>query len=276
MAYAQNYTLEEQIIARIAKVFGPDDELQTGAATYCGIAAITLAKLTRSPRLILRGTGKLSLNLLADVTGQMRGEMAIEALKSVEDIFVIGGWGAWYMLMGPAQIDQFGSANISLIGDKAKPSVALIGARGLPDNCTSCREICWVVANHSKRTFVPRVDFISGPGWVPERIGGDIKYGHPLYVFSNLGVMDFEPKTHRMRLASVHTGVTAQQVQENTGFELVIPGKAPETEPPTEEEVRIIRGEIDPLGVRRLDHARGPDAARIMAEIREKEKALPV
>ena len=151
-----------------------------------------------------------------------------------------------------------------------------VGARGLPDNCTSCREICWVVANHSKRTFVPKVDFISGPGWVPERIGGDIKYGHPLYVFSNLGVMDFDPKTHRMRLASVHTGVTAQQVQENTGFELVIPDKVPETEPPTEEEVRLIRGEIDPLGVRRLDHARGPDAAKIMAEIREKEKALPV
>ncbi len=274
MAYAKDYTLEEQIISRIARLFGPLDEFQTGAATYCGIAGLSLAKSTRAPRLILRGAGRLSLTLLADVVGGLRGEAAIEAQKGTEEIFIIDMWGAWYMLMSPAQIDQHGSANISLIGDKAKPSVALIGARGLPDNCTSCREINWVVTNHSKRTFVSKVDFVSGPGWVPERVAGDIKYGHPLYVISNLGVMDFDPKTHRMRLASVHKGVTAQQVQENTGFELAMPKSVPETEPPTEEDVRLIREEIDPMGVSRLDHARGPQAAQIMAEIREKEKAL--
>jgi len=274
MAYAKDYTLEEQLISRIAKLFGPEDEFQTGAATYCAIAGLILAKRTRAPRLILRGGDRLSLTLLADVVGGLRGEMAIEALKSVEDIFIIDMWGGWYMFMGPAQIDQYGNVNISLIGDKAKPSVALIGARGLPDNCTCCREINWVVTNHTKRVFVPRVDFISGPGWVPERISGDIKYGHPLFVFSNLGVMDFDPETHRMRLASVHTGVTPQQVQENTGFELIMPDPVPETEPPTEEEVRLIREEIDPLGIRRLDHARGQEAAQILAEIREREKAL--
>ncbi|MBI2917572.1 MAG: CoA-transferase [Chloroflexi bacterium] len=274
MAYAKDYSLEEQIISRIARFFGPNDELQTGAATYCGIAGLILAKHTRAPRLILRGTSRLSLNLLADVVGGMRGELAIEALKTSEEIFVMAGWGAWYMLMSPAQVDMYGSANISLIGDMRKPSVALIGARGLPDNCTNNREINWVVTNHSKRLFVPKVDFVSGPGWVPERASGAIKYGHPQYVISNLGVMDFDPQTHRMRLASAHKGVTPQQVQENTGFELLMPPTVPETEPPTEEDVCLIREEIDPLGVCRLDHARGPQAAEVMAEIRKLETAL--
>ncbi|MBI2866326.1 MAG: CoA-transferase [Chloroflexi bacterium] len=275
MAYAKDYTLEEQLIARMARLFKPEDEYQTGAVTFCGMAALTLAKLTRAPRLILRGTGVLSLTHPSIVTGRLKGEEAIEAQKGVEETFIIDMWGGWYMLMSPAQIDQYGNANISLIGDKSRPSVALIGSRGMPDNCTSCPEINWVVTNHIKRTFVPCVDFISGPGWVPERVSGEIKYGHPRFVFSNLGVMDFEPATHRMRLASVHTGVIVQQVQENTGFELAVPVTVPETETPTEEEVRLIREVIDPLGIRRLDHVRGPQAAQVMTEVRERGKALP-
>jgi glutaconate CoA-transferase, subunit B len=77
--------------------------------------------------------------------------------------------------------------------------------------------------------------------------------GGPEIVITDLCVMDFEPRSKRMRLRSVHPGVTVEQVIEATGFELVIDGEVPETEPPTAEEVRLIREEIDPAGARRRE-----------------------
>jgi glutaconate CoA-transferase subunit B len=68
-----------------------------------------------------------------------------------------------------------------------------------------------------------------------------------------LCVMDFEPTTKRMRLVSTHHGITVKQVQEKTGFELLISSKVPETEAPTEEQVRLLREKVDPRAMRKLE-----------------------
>ena len=100
-----------------------------------------------------------------------------------------------------------------------------------------------------KRVFVEKADFISSVGYLN---GGDSreKAGLPpkqaIKVYSNLAALDFEEKTKQMRLVSVHPGVTVERVKENTGFDLVIPEKVPETERPSEQEVDRIRNQIDP------------------------------
>ena len=93
------------------------------------------------------------------------------------------------------------------------------------------------------------------------------KWGPVERVISNLGVFDFDEKSQRMRLKSVHTGVTVQQVVENTSFELLLPEPVPETEPPSVEEILLMREVVDPAGIKRLDFVKGDDFKKVMGEI---------
>lgn len=169
--------------------------------------------------------------------------------------------------MQPAQIDKFGNMNISLIGDKKKPKAALVGSRGVPDNTSNGGRVYYNVADHNVRSFVEKVDFVSGCGHTGARKEGLIKYGHPKKVFSNLGVFDFDEKTGRMRVVSLNIGVTKQQVVDNTGFELIWPNPVPETPAPTEQELMYIREIVDPAGIRRADFAKGEEFKKIMDEL---------
>ena len=100
------------------------------------------------------------------------------------------------------------------------------------------------------RRFVEKVDFITTPGWLE---GGDsrAKSGLPLdagpyRIITNLGVMDFEQETKRMRLISINPGYSLEEIQRNCGFNLLQAPDITETMPPTEEELRILREEVDP------------------------------
>ena len=105
--------------------------------------------------------------------------------------------------------------------------------------------------NHNPRSLVERVDFVSCPGYLG---GGDERErlgltGGPQLVVTNLAVLDFEPESKRMRLRSVHPGVSVEQVQEATGFELLLADEVTETPKPTPEQVRLLREVIDPDGM---------------------------
>ena len=117
----------------------------------------------------------------------------------------------------------------------------------------TARRIFIYVQHHDPRLFVEKVDFVSGRGHSgPEELA-DYRCAWargPTWVISPLGVMDFETPDRRMRLRSVHPGVTVADVQEKTGFELAVTGEVPTTPPPTAEQLRIIR-EIDTSGVLR-------------------------
>nr|MBC8224627.1 3-oxoacid CoA-transferase [Candidatus Bathyarchaeota archaeon] len=86
-----------------------------------------------------------------------------------------------------------------------------------------------------------------GPG-AREKAGLPANSG-PYRVISQLGVMDFEPETKRMRLISVHPGVSVEEVLVNTGFELLVHDEVTETEPPTREELDLLRNEVDSAGI---------------------------
>jgi len=154
-----------------------------------------------------------------------------------------------------AQIDKFGNVNNSVIGDFRKPKVRLPGSAGMGDMGSLDKKIYIWSTTHNARTFVEKVDFRACPGYLD---GGDararlgLKSG-PQAVVTNLCVMDFEPVSKRMRLKSLHRGVLLQDVQERTGFELVVPGDVPHTEPPTVEQLRLLREVVDPKGMRKIE-----------------------
>jgi acyl CoA:acetate/3-ketoacid CoA transferase beta subunit len=147
--------------------------------------------------------------------------------------------------MGANQIDRFGNQNISCIGEHAAPSRQLLGVRGAPGNSVNHRTSYWV-PRHSGRVFVERVDMVSGVGY--DRATGETARFHDVHrVVTDLAVLDFATPDHSARLASVHPGVTVDDVQAATGFPLVV-GDVSTTRVPTEEERRL----LDVLDPRRL------------------------
>lgn len=149
-----------------------------------------------------------------------------------------------------AQIDRHGNINCTFIGDYHKPKVFLGQCQAQPEQIMFA-DTSWLLQHtHERRVFVEKVDFITSVGYLD---GGDSreKAGLPpkkaIKIYSNLAALGFDERSKRMKLLSVHPGVTVEEVKENTGFELIIPKRMiPETEPPTEKEVELIRTKIDP------------------------------
>jgi acyl CoA:acetate/3-ketoacid CoA transferase beta subunit len=148
-------------------------------------------------------------------------------------------------MMGASQLDRYGNQNISCIGDHAQPTNQLLGVRGAPGNTVNHPTSYWV-PKHSPRVFVERVDMVSGVGYDKPGRG---PFHEIRRVVTDLGVLDFATPDHRMRLASVHPGVTVDEVLEQTGFELVL-DDVQETRLPTDAELQLIREVLDPKGLR--------------------------
>ena len=165
-----------------------------------------------------------------------------EAWIPYRSIFDLVWNGHRHVMMGASQIDRYGNQNISCIGPFEKPKNQLLGVRGAPGNTVSHPTSYWV-PNHSTRVFVQKVDMVSG-------VGTDRGVDVPLRrVISNLGVFDLDGPDRTLRLLSVHPGVTVEQVQEATGFELDT-SDVVEARLPTDEELRLIREVLDPKNLR--------------------------
>jgi len=155
-----------------------------------------------------------------------------------------------YTFLGGAQIDPYGNLNSTLIGDDyQRPRVRLPGSGGANDLASLCRRIL-VVINHDARRFVPRLDFLTTPGYLTgpgarEAAGLPPNTG-PYRVITDLAVLGYHEQTKRMEISSVHPGVTLEQVRKATGFELGLKEPLTTTSPPSELELRILREEVDP------------------------------
>lgn len=269
---AQHYTLEEQIVSHMAREFGPSDEFAAGGMSIMSLLGVALAMELYAPRLIayapekFGARGRLTRGLRFPLLPGKNQELWIASYNGVEAFEKIAS-GKWCNFMGASQIDMYGNANLCLIGDKKRPTIALQGSRGMPCNTTNAPRQYYWIPQHTKRLFVEKVDYISGVGYTPERLRGELHWGATEKVFSNLGAFDFDKKTGRMRLHSLWSGISLQNVVENTGFELLMPKKAAEADQPTAEELHAIRDIIDPLGVRRLEFANPDQAKAIGAEI---------
>jgi glutaconate CoA-transferase, subunit B len=154
-----------------------------------------------------------------------------------------------YTFLGGAQIDMYGNLNSTVIGDWKKPKVRFPGSGGANDFASFCWKVM-VITPQDARRFVEKVSFITTPGYLDgpgarEKAGLPANTG-PHKVITNMAVMGYDEKTKRMRVESIHQGSTFEEVQKNCGFPLLKAAKAIPTPPPTPDELRILRTEVDP------------------------------
>jgi len=155
-----------------------------------------------------------------------------------------------YTFLGGAQIDMYGNINSTLIGpDPQRPKVRFPGSGGANDLASLCWRTMMITVQDPRR-FTPRLDFVTTPGYLDgpgAREAAGLPPGTgPYKVITDLAVIGFDTDTKRMRVESLHPGVTRRRVEEATGFELLWPPDVPETEPPTSEELTVLREEVDP------------------------------
>jgi glutaconate CoA-transferase subunit B len=152
--------------------------------------------------------------------------------------------------LGGAQIDRFGNLNTTVIGEYGTPKVRLPGSGGACEIAIHARRIL-VIMRQAQRSFVERLDFRTSPGHSgdPERDRARGWSGSgPTSVVTDLGTYGFDQVTGEMTLLTMHPGVTMDDVRSNTGWNPRVSPDLGETPPPTEEELLIIREELDPQG----------------------------
>jgi glutaconate CoA-transferase subunit B len=175
------------------------------------------------------------------------GELAetADAVVSVPEMFNywIGPGRVEVAFLGAAQVDRYCNLNSTVIGDYERPRTRLPGAGGAPEIAAACGEVL-VVAAHSRRTFVERLDFVStvghgdGPG-ARERLG--FRGRGPTAVITDLAVLEPDPATLELTLTHVHPGVDVDDVRDKTEWPLAVADPIQTTEPPTDEELRALR-----------------------------------
>jgi glutaconate CoA-transferase subunit B len=207
-----------------------------------------LARRTTNPDLVLvyeaGAIGAKPPRLPLSIGDGMLGETA-DAVVGVPEIF-----NYWVQsgridvgFLGAAQIDRFANINTTVIGDYDDPKVRLPGAGGAPEIAASCGEVI-VIVRQSPRAFVEKVDFVTsvghgdGPG-ARERLG--LRGRGPTKVITDLGILEPDPETRELTLTHVHSGVTAEQARQATGWDLKVAHDLKTTEPPTQDELDKLR-----------------------------------
>jgi acyl CoA:acetate/3-ketoacid CoA transferase beta subunit len=244
-----DFSLDELCAVACAEAWRGDGEILASPIGVIPSIGARLAKATFAPDLLLTdGIAGLVANTLP--LGGSSPSKVIEGYVPYRTIFDIVWSGRRHVMMGASQIDRFGNQNIAFIGDPRRPKAQLLGMRGAPGN-TINHPTSYFVPSHSTRSFVAKVDAVSGVGYDrAAALGrGGARYHHLRRVISNKGVFDFETADHAMRLRSVHPGVAVKDVVTATGFALVIPDQVEETRAPTAEELRLLREVIDPTGL---------------------------
>jgi glutaconate CoA-transferase subunit B len=247
---AQAYNPNELLICTASRLV-PD-----GTTAFIGtgvpMLAASLAQKMHAPNLVaifeFGGTGAI-LEDLPLAVGERRTFHRAVAASGICDIVETAQRGfIEYGFLGGAQIDPYGNLNSTVIGDHEKPKVRLPGSGGGNDVGSHCWRTIAII-RHDSRRFVEKVDFITTPGYL-DGPGGREKAGlppgtGPYRVVTTLAVMGYHPESKRMMLLATQPGVTVEQVVENTGFELLLADEIESSPPPTEEELRILREEVD-------------------------------
>jgi glutaconate CoA-transferase subunit B len=253
-AESQDYKPAELLICTASRLML--DNTTAFIGTGIPMLAASLAQRMHAPNLVtifeFGGTGAILDELPIAVGGQSTFQRAIAA-TGICDVMETAQRGfIEYGFLGGAQIDPFGNLNSTVIGDYRHPKVRLPGSGGGNDVGSHCWQTI-AIMRHDTRRFVEEVDFITTPGYLSgpgtrEAAGLPPDTG-PFRVVSNLAVLGFHPQSKRMMLLATQPGVSVEDVIENTGFDLVIAEEVESNPPPTEDELQLLRGEIDQDGL---------------------------
>jgi glutaconate CoA-transferase, subunit B len=181
-------------------------------------------------------------------TNEMRAAYGARMLPGITDLFLMAQRGFLDVgFIGGAQIDQHGNLNTTVIGSYEHPAVRLPGSGGANDIISLCGEVI-VLTVHEPRRFVPRVDFVTSPGYLSggdERRRRGLIFGGVARVVTTLGLFGFDPETRRMRLDAVHPGVTVAEARARTPFDLLVADDVATTDAPSDRELAVLRA-LDP------------------------------
>jgi len=242
------FSRAEVCAAAIADAFKDDGEIFASPMGMLPMLGVRLAKLTSNPDLVISDGESL---FLGGVPPLFAKADVVEGWIPFRRVFDVVAYGKRHVMMGATQVDRHGNQNISAIGDWAQPKRQLLGSRGAPGNTVNNRTSYWV-PKHGPRVFVEQVDIVSGVGPKLAKEAGPAaaRYNDIHRIVSNLGVFDVLGVDDTVRLLSVHPGVTVEEVQEATGFELAVADDVAETRSPTFTELVIIRELLDPKKLR--------------------------
>ncbi len=265
------YTPDEIMVVCISRQVRDGEIVAQGLATPIVAAGYLLARRTHAPNLyfssaigqgVCREPAPLKL-LQVESLWLDRAITNIGFVRAVTDVLPSLRPLEFFR---PAQVDPQGNFNNIAFGNNYHaPRLRLPGTGGIPDVTTFLNDIYLYVPRHSRITFVSKLDFHSGLGHNEVRTHGS----GPQYLISDLGQFDFkgsDPKC-RMRLISYHQGVDIKRIQSKTGFEVEIAQDIRETPPPTEEELFLLRNEIDPLRIRNLELLSGNQRRLLLRQI---------
>jgi acyl CoA:acetate/3-ketoacid CoA transferase beta subunit len=235
----------EVCVVACAEAWRGDGEILASPMGLIPTIGCRLAKLTFAPDLLI-SDGEAYLFGEVPLAGPEATVPVIEGWLPYRAVFDVVASGRRHVMMGASQLDRSGNSNISCIGDWAKPKAQLLGVRGAPGNTVNHATSYWV-PRHSRRVFVPAVDMVSGIGASRARAAGAAasRFHDLRVVVTDKAVFDTGGPDGALRLRSVHPGVTVEEVQEATGFDIDTAGVGV-TRLPTAEELTLIRTALDP------------------------------
>lgn len=279
------YTADELMACALARGIDDGSVCSVGSVSPLATVAYLLAKKLYAPELLLitsnGGYVDVPLRPMAIVSSEVMDFRSAAVHLGGDDTY------HWFYQKGmvthevvsAAQIDQYGRTNNVEIRRPDDRTLRLPGQGGMADVADMHRNFSLYLTRHSELNMVAEVDFVSA---ARAYHGKELRRSHGYQpgatsVLTNLGQFRFYPEPGRLVLTHVHPGITVEEVQENTGFPLMVSEELLETSPPTGEELRAIREEIDPLGIRRLEFVPGRDRMALIEELLgdEEDALLP-
>ncbi len=256
---AQEYDVSIQMIVCLARLIEDGDVIVLGSFTPLAYCAYILAKLTHAPNALIVGYSGVDplpfqLSFHSSEAGCTENASLLWSMTECINSLHLAS-RADVEAISSAELDKEGNINISWLNIKGNPrGLRLPGGAGAPCVVKMHRKMVGYFPSHSTRVFVDRVNYVTGSRLYvsdKERIEAGLRPG-PVTVVTDLCVMEMREKGY-WRVLSLHKGVTAQQVKEQTGFSVEIPEDCPVTAPPTSQQVALIREQIDPMNTRAID-----------------------
>lgn len=262
------FSLAELMIVAASEAFRNNGEVLASGLGIIPRLGASLAKMSHSPELLMTDSEAFLVEEPIPVGPRGDYQPKYSGYMPFERIFENVWHGRRHAMVGPTQIDRWAQTNLSIVGDYAKPKVAMLGVRGLPGNSINHKN-SFFVPSHSKRTFVENeVDMVSGVGFKPERWTDAMRQDFMSIgvAVTDLCVMDFNGPDHAAQVVSLHPGVTFEHVQNNTGFPLIKANGLKETAHPTAEQLELI-ARVDPHNLRSRQLKNNPAGIRTQEEI---------
>ncbi|SAK48878.1 CoA-transferase [Caballeronia ptereochthonis] len=262
-------TLHETLAVVLARTFVDGEVgftgLLTGAAaaaygTSIPLAAMELARRTHAPNLTILLAGCYHNPVLDDLERLPDSEHDALLRDLPCEAQMTNYPGPWVLKRGDVrfgfssavQVDRVGNINSVCIGDHDKPKVRLVGPILQPEHMTLFGREYVMMPHHDRRNFVENVDYVSGVGY-PGGLAGRRELGlmssGPCMVVTPKCIFDFDRQAGRMKVASIHAGVSEDALRKATGFDLGDLGGVPRTQAPSDEELSILRSQVDPRNI---------------------------